>query len=559
MDPDLLPDSIPTLEECDCLLADYEAAGADQYASLVIQLKRRRNALLPISSLPRELRYEIFDLILPRHRVVQVMASLAYSGFYGSDSPSSSYYSSLFILRLVSCSWDLEICDTAPFWNVISTLFPPPFQELILQRSQNVAMNVEVTRNESYFLETVPMLVEGEIAFLEKIRHRDIRGLEMNLPVEGDPSSYFIAVHRKLAALHISRDRQFEFTSPLLAPQLAYVCLFNITLPWDSLVNLRLLSLHGRYHLCLVQLFRVLSMSPLLEILELDRPLTAPFDDLPEEYITLQPVQMAHLTHVRLMCTPSEWISLLLDNLVAPACCSSTIVTEIVGQFNPAVLARQVGRLCSPIASSARMTPYLCMSSGCLSVELGDAIMFTLLNNDWNVDEPENGFSLRSHLIRIFLEECKGPRFQDPIQGARLRYDTRPSGFEGIKIIDNFFPNTRSLHVTADVDTIQIVQGLSASRRTEDGSLEWWLPELTELQVGTTAFKSRRSYDSVVDKVIERAQSAALSTSAFLPITELTLSRGTVRRESLTKLEELGIQYSLHSVKVIQTPTPELS
>ncbi|KAG8889537.1 hypothetical protein FRC00_014488, partial [Tulasnella sp. 408] len=294
------PDSIPTLEECDSLLADYEAAGADQYASLVIQLKGRRNALLPISSLPRELRYEIFDLVLPRDRVVQVMASLAYSGFYGSDSPSSSYYCTLFILRLVSSSWDLEIRDTAPFWNVISTLFSPSFQELILQRSQNVAMNVEVTRNESYFLETVPNLVEGEIAFLEKIMHRDIRGLEMNLPVEGDPSSYFMAVHRKLVALHISRDRQFEFTSPLLAPQLAYVCLFNITLPWDSLINLRLLSLHGRYHLSLVQLVRILSMSPLLEILELDRPLTAPFGDLPEEHDPLQPVEMAHLTHVRL-------------------------------------------------------------------------------------------------------------------------------------------------------------------------------------------------------------------------------------------------------------------
>lgn len=487
------------------------------------------------------------------------MASLAYSGFYGSDSPSSSYYSTLFILRLVSYSWDLEIRDTAPFWNVISTLFPPSFQELILQRSQNVAMNVEVTRNESYFLETVPNLVEGEIAFLEKIMHRDIRGLEMNLPVEGDPSSYFIPDHRKLVALHISRDRQFEFTSPLHAPQLAYVCLFNITLPWDSLVNLRLLSLHGRYHLSLVQLFHILSMSPLLEILEIDRPLTAPFGDLPEEHDTLQPVEMAHLTHVRFMCTPGAWIALLLDNLVAPACCSSTIITEIDGQFSPSLFAQQVGRLCRPIASSARMTPYLCMTSGSLSVELGDEITFTLLNNEWNVGEQENGFSLRSQLARIFLEECKGPRFQDPIQGARLRYDSIHSGFEGIKIIDNFFPKTRSLHVTAGADIIQTVQALAVSRRTEDGSLQWCLPELTELQVGTTSFKSGRAYDSVVDKLIERAQAAALSTSAFLPIAELTLSRGTVQRESLTKLEELGIQYSLHSVKVIDTPTPELS
>lgn len=551
-------DSLPnSIEECDSLLADYETTGTDQYGSSIIQLKRRRNALLPISRLPLELRYQIFDLALPRHRVVQIKTPVAYSRFYPSINPSVFYYFALFILRLVSRSWDLEICDTAPFWTVMSALFPNPFQELILQRSQEVALDVEVTRKGFYLLGEIPNLMEEETVFLEQIMHRDIRELEMHLPADEDPSSYFIPVHRKLVALHISRDRPFELTSPLLAPQLAYVRLFNFTIPWSGLTNLRLLSLQGRYRLDLVQLFCLLSASPLLEILELECSLVVPFDDDAEEDAPLQLVQLAHLTHLRLMCMPGEWIVRLLDNLVAPACCSSTIVTEIDGRLNPWILARRVGRLCRPIVSSSPMMLYLSMTSGSLSAELGDDITFTLTNNGWA--EEQTWLSVRSRLIRTFLEECKGPRFQDPIPRAHLRYDSIRSSFEGIKIIGNFFPNTRSLHVTADAGIDQMVQALSESRETEDGSLEWCLPELTELQVGTSAFKSRTSYDSVVDKVIERAQAAPFSTSTFSPITELTLSRGTVRRASLTRLEELGIKYSLHSVKVIQPPTPELS
>ncbi|KAG9041249.1 hypothetical protein FS837_012496 [Tulasnella sp. UAMH 9824] len=388
----------------------------------------------------------------------------------------------------------------------------------------------------------VPNLVDWEIAFLEQIMQRDIRELEMHLPDGEDPSSYLTyltGVHRKLVALHISRDYPFELTPPLLAPQLSYVRLFNVTLPWDGLTNLRMLSLHGMYRLNLVQILRLLSTSPFLEILELDCSLRIPFDDTPEEDVSFTLVQMAHLTYIRLERMPGPWIIRLLENLSAPACCSSRIITEIDGQFNPLVLAQQVGRLCRPIANSSRMTPCLATSSVFLSLELGNDIMFTLVNsNGWN--------------------SARAPGSID-IPKPRLQYDSIHSGFEEFKILDDFFPNIRGLRVTADGGVAQLFQALSKSRETEGGPLEWYLPKLTELEVETSASRSRKAYDGVVDKLIERALVAALSTSTLSSITELTFFRGTVRRESLTKLEELGIQYTLYDVKVKRPHTQELS
>lgn len=548
---DIHPSSLSTVKDCETLLANYQNAGIDQQDLLVIQLKRTRNALLPIARLPRELRHRIFQFILPHRR----LGGPDYQRFSNLRFPirsnSFGYYLALFTIRKVSRLWDQDICGTPSFWTVMSPLFSDKLRELVWQRSYDMALDAEVVREgHPYSSFESQTWTEGEVAYLGKIIQRGIRDLLMQVPRGADPSPYITNTqHPRLATLYIHRDQSFEITSPIHAPQLVDLHLVNCGLPLDGLTKLRSLSLYGTVCPTLTQLLQTLAASPLLEELELTSLWTLPSDQRVEEDIPQGPLDMQYLTKLSLERIPCRITAGLLDRLVASPHCRSSVDVDVQGYTNVPSLCQQAGRLCRWVGDASEgLLPNLNIRHDLVSFTLGYRTLLSLQNRGWSDEERKTGFSQRSQLIRLFLDEIDGAGFKEPIDESCLWYDSISAAFEGTRIMEDFFPNTCGLNIAVDVGLEGMIQALSETKNPEDGLPRWPLPKLSTLEI--KIFGHDEAYDNLIDMTIKRTQAAASPLAAVSPIRKLTLGHGRVQQKSLRKLDDMGIEYELRNVTV---------
>ncbi|KAG8894361.1 hypothetical protein FRC01_013015, partial [Tulasnella sp. 417] len=537
------PPASSTVKGYDRFLANYEATGVNQHTSFMIQVKQRRNALLPIGRLPRELTHLVFHFVLPHQRLGRPDCG-ELTRVIGLPI---RYYLALFKIRQVSHCWDQDICSTPSFWTVMSSLFTKALQDLIWRRSGNMALDAVVARNGYCFWtneeHTAQGWKEGETAYLEQVMERGVRELYMHVPKGGDPSRYITNVlHPRLAKLHISHYNFFSIASPLLAPQLTDLYLNNCSLPLDGLTKLQSLALHSTTCPTLVQLLQTLAASPLLEELQLtwvgDIHHTQPFDgDVPGE-----PLNMAYLDKVVLEHVPFDLVACLLDRLVAPARCRSFIDVNIKGSPNKPLLCQQAGRLCRSLGVTGKKLNFsLTIRCRFILVALGDKSRLCLRENE---EEHDVGFSQSSKLVRLFLNEIDKPSLQDSIEESWVWADSVSQLVEEIDILDEFFPNLCSLRFEVDNgDFDAVVRALTETNPLAGGSHGWLLPKLSTLWVNLD--DDDFACDGLIDVAIKRSQAAALPLSGVSPIVKLTLVHGNVQRESLARLDEMGITYHL--------------
>ncbi|KAG8955864.1 hypothetical protein FRC04_006311 [Tulasnella sp. 424] len=546
---DIHPSSLSTVKDCETLLANHRSAGIDQQDPLVIQLKRTRNALLPIARLPRELRHRILQFVLPHRRLGG--PDFQFTSVQPPIRPALGYYLALFTIRKVSRLWDQDICGTPSFWTVMSPLFSDKLRELVWQRSCHMALDAEVVRkgHPYSFFESQPW-TEGEVAYLGKIIQRGIRDLHLQVPRGADPSPYITNTqHPRLATLYIHQDQSsFEITSPIHAPQLVDLHLVNCGLPLDGLTKLRSLSLYGTVCPTLTQLFQTLAASPFLEELELTALRELPSDQRVKEDVPQGPLDMQYLTRVELERIPCRITAGLLDRLVAPPHCRSSVDVDVQGYTNVPSLCQQAGRLCRWVGDASEgLLPNLNICQDVVSFTLGYGTLLSLQNHGWSDEEHETGFSQRSQLIRLFLDEIDRAGFKEPIDESYLWYDSISAAFEGTRIMEDFFPNICGLNITVDVVGLQgMIRALSETKNPQDGLPRWPLPKLSTLEI--KIFGHDETYDNLIDLTIKRTLAAASPLSAVSPIRKLTLGHGRVQQKSLRKLDDMGIEYELRYV-----------
>ncbi|KAG8916197.1 hypothetical protein FRC01_003301, partial [Tulasnella sp. 417] len=506
------PALLSTVKDCDDLLAKYENTGQKQHTSFVIQIKRRRNAMLPIARLPRELRDQVFNLSLPHRRVGR-------TGQYEDPlrkptTLSFRYYLALFTLRQVSCCWDQDICTAPSFWTVMSYLFLTPFQELIWRRSGNMPLDAEVARG-FHWLPQANLWSEEEIAYLERVMQRGVRELYiLEVPIGEDPSPYITNIHHpRLSKLHIHCRRSFEFSSPLVAPQLTDIYLVRSSLPWDSMTRLRSLILRGSICPTLLQLVQALTASPSLEELQLAVPRDVPPTQLLQGDVTQRPLNMTCLTAVRLELVPCELTASLLDCLVASPYCRAWVEVDVMGYPHVPILCQQIGRLCRSLGDAGKeLNPDLSINLTSIQVRMGDKAELAIQNHAWSEEEDDAGFSRGFQLAKLFLAEIEGPRFKESIKKAVLWSAVPRSPTDGIEILDHFFPKTCCLNISGYSVLPGLVRALAETEGGTGGFPQWHLQKLSELEIKLYD-QTDTTYDGLMEIVIKRTQAAALPQS----------------------------------------------
>ncbi|KAG8899572.1 hypothetical protein FRC01_010465 [Tulasnella sp. 417] len=253
---------------------------------------------------------------------------------------------------------------------------------------------------------------------------------------------------------------------------------------------------------------------------------------------------MAHLTVLVLVRIPCGLAAGILDHLVTSSHCRTSVDVNVEGYPRVPLLCQQVGRLCRWLGDAGNeVEPSLNIHGDSLSVSMGGNVLLALQDHASYQEEQDTGLSQSSQLVRLCLAEMEGPSFKGSINEAFVWSDTVLSSVNGIEIMDDFFPNICGLNITAQVVLDGMVRALSETKTSTGGLPQWRLQKLSELEI--KLFSHDDTYDGLIDMVIKRTQAAALPQPTMSPITKLTLMRGSIQPESLCRLDEMGIQYTL--------------
>ncbi|KAG8955862.1 hypothetical protein FRC04_006309 [Tulasnella sp. 424] len=428
-----------TLADCDSAIARYEAAGYENHNTALVEIKRRKNSLLPISRLHRELLHHVFHLALPDRQ-------------FGSSHPPPSflYYKALSAIRKVSHSWDNETRSASSFWTFISIALPRPFRDLIWERSGDAPLDVDTSRSSyMYGVEGyIDHWNETEWAYLERVAKRGIRQLFLTVPPAENPDPYIVGCsHPWMTSLSIEAERYYAIhtvSNPLQTPQLANLNLDGCNVPWDHLHNLRSLSLCRTDGPNLAQLVRILRSSPQLETLSLDY-VKPPSEDLSSETIGGTLINLPQLSTVNIRDVPFSLVSGLVDGMLPLNTYCTFSINIFTGEdIDLSGFFRQVGRLCIPPVGEV-LQPQLSMGWGELGLRTTSYRSVCIRKRNWNYQENSSTLSWRAQLARAFFEPGRRVLSEAPISRAVVWVDCAEAKTEGLAIMHEFFPKAKTV------------------------------------------------------------------------------------------------------------------
>ncbi|KIO29260.1 hypothetical protein M407DRAFT_21652 [Tulasnella calospora MUT 4182] len=332
--------SLVTLSDSDSAIALYETSGRDKHDPDIIQIKRHRNLLVPISRLHRELLHQIFQATLSS-RWTRSLHLYPPSPF--------PYYATLFTLRRVSHNWGHEIVNAPLFWTLISPRFNTSLQDLIWERSGDAALEVDVSRrwdsnrNNIYW-------TEAEKAYLARAMSREIRELHAMVPAAENLDPYIVdRDHPRMYSLSLYGVGRLISTHALRTPQLAELRLYKCSLTWNALPNLRSLSVSITSGPNLTDLIQVLQSSPLLEQLNLDRITIPPEDPSNRATIPLTPINLPRLSTIVIRDISFNLLSGLFARLSPSTTCRISKVEAVLEHgLGLASFCHHAGRVCIP-------------------------------------------------------------------------------------------------------------------------------------------------------------------------------------------------------------------
>ncbi|KAG9042871.1 hypothetical protein FS837_010291 [Tulasnella sp. UAMH 9824] len=477
------------------------------------------NSLLPISRLHQELFHHILQLVLSQNR-----------DEYPSPSTPFRYYADLFVLRWVSHGWEHEIANTPRFWTLMSPRLSEPFQDLMWERSGAAALDIQFSSRESPIS---GVWSEAEKAFLARTMTREIRKLHITVPPGENLDWYVVEYHHpRMKVLWLHGQEQIVCTGPLRIPQLEELHLKYCEIIWDNLQNLRVLSVDVSNGPNLAQLVQILQSSPQLEHLSLTN-IYAASDGAA---IPLTPIYLPQLSHIAFRFISLEIASGILERIFTSAACR---VVGLVWRFEQGSawsgLFHHAGRICAPQRPEEQtFDPKLQLRGGELYLETDpDRGLYI-----FNFNDEQTTVRRVAEAARIFFETSK--RLPFGTQGSRFRLEFQyPSHVsEGIKIVQELFPDTAELGVAC----YEGLEGLEvlAEPTIEGGKPVWVLPKLAVLKLRT---KEAFDYGGIIAMTIKRTQAATSSPSALSPIALLRLGPGHLHSELIGRLEEAGIAY----------------
>ncbi|KAG8895402.1 hypothetical protein FRC00_007499 [Tulasnella sp. 408] len=518
MDPAL--DSLLSVSDCDSAIAQHRDEAQ------VIQIKRRRNSLLPISRLHPELFHHILQLALFHAR-----------DGYEELRPEScrSHYTNLFALRRVSHGWEHEIVNTPRLWAPISHLLNTSLQNLIWERSGAAALEVDLSSYHDFWS-------ASEKAFLERIMTREIRELRALVPKCETLDSYIADHHHpRLKVLALWSTDEIVCTRPLRTPQLEELYITRCNINWDHLHNLRVLSIDDPKGSNLAQLVQILQSSPRLEQLFLTR-IDVPSDGAA---VPLTPIYLPQLSTIHFTRMWSELTSGLLERLITSAECGLSDIFWSSSEWpSPLRLFHQAGRICTPQGSGKQIIdPKL-----------------SLIKEHWRLETAPGrylytlSFSYRrttrvqlAEAARVFFATSKGLPSTARSSRFRLGFTYMSHLAEGLEIVHENFPETVELDVgcSEGVDVLAVL----AEPQVKEGNSVWLLPNLAVLKFYPGSYA--RDYGCIAAMAIKRTQAATASPTIVAPIRSLTLGRGYISLELLGRLEEAGIKCEQNGVDVV--------
>ncbi|KAG8955863.1 hypothetical protein FRC04_006310 [Tulasnella sp. 424] len=528
--------------DCDSAITLYQATRHDDYHPVILRIKRRRNSLLPISRLHRELLHYVFQLALPNQRF----------------RPSSHlhpfrYYVALFKLRKVSHSWNCEIVSTPSFWTLTSLLFPSPFKDLVLGRSGDAALDVDISkRRRDFDRESVGTdWSEVEKAYLARVMKREIRELHMLASPAENLDPYLIdRSHPKMEVLSLCCEGQLISIRPLRTPQLADLLLVGWSVPWDYICNLQLLSLSEVTGPNLPQLVQILRSSPLLQELKLNRIVPSLPSGSDQVVVPADPIISPHLSAIAIHDSSFGLASGLLHRLFPSNARSVSIDMRlpVEGEFDMSGFCQQAGRICLPAGLAGQVCePRLHISPDALCLQMGPDRWLNIHRLGWTEREKQSTMPGRTELARLFLGAGEGMLWRALISRFHLHVESRSAVAEGLAIVHDFFPEIVELDVTIDegIDMSDVL----AEPIIGEGNPTWLLPKLSVLDI---KLRGRGGpYNSVIAMAVKRTRSASLSPTALSPIKTLRLAHGWVKSGSLESLSKAAINYELDSVAVL--------
>ncbi|KAG8955879.1 hypothetical protein FRC04_006326 [Tulasnella sp. 424] len=523
-------------------IALYEANGHDNYDPVILRIKRRRNSLLPVSRLHRELLHSVFQLALPNQRFGR---SYRYHPF--------EYYDALFTIRQVSHSWDCEISTTPLFWTLTSSEFSSPFLDLVLERSQDAALDVVALSGQEgsdYWRSADAYWGEAVKAYLSRVMERGIREFHVRVPTGENLDPYIVdRLNPRMKVLSLYGEDQLTSTRPLQTPQLVDLHLVGCSLPWNHIHNLRCLSLKKASSPNLAQLVQVLHSSPMLQELKLSRIAPPPEDASNQAVVPADSIILPHLSTVTIHNTSLDLASGLLYRLFPSTTCRVFIDQGLDGEFDMSGFCQQAGRLCTPAGLVRQgIEPRLFILPHQLYLGMGPGRGVKFFKLDWSRKEKQSTTPGRAELARFFLEGGKGILSKVSISRLHLHVEPRSVVAEGLAIAHDFFPDIVELDITIEegMDMFAVL----AEPINGEGNSGWPLPKLSVLNIKAVWGESG-PYDSVITMVEKRMHAAALSPSSLSAITTLRFAGGRVTSGSLESLDMLGIKYELNSVAVL--------
>lgn len=268
-------------------------------------MRRRRNTMARISSLPEEVLVGVF-LMVVGEPVPSVSAYL----------PDKGYPSRISALSQVSTEWNRMINFTPQLWCRISTNTPPPFIRASLQRSGTTPLSFEGDLSQGPLDRTQ---MESALEVVNQIT----RWKEANVTVVSSSDTDILTYSgAPMLKKFILTCKRIEPTPPFPlfngdAPNLEYLDLTRVPVPWSSKIfmGLQTLNLSNITGPPLDAFLQVLRAIPTLKELRLfDFRLSATDDPIrsPRASPELPELRLLHLSYI-----PLTSLSLLTHNITS--------------------------------------------------------------------------------------------------------------------------------------------------------------------------------------------------------------------------------------------------
>lgn len=504
-----------------------------------VQWRRRRNALLPLHALPLDIFHQILE------------HSLLGSAY------SRNYYVSLWRLRSVSVYWMRSIDGLPSVWTSISSSNTPRMVTVALNNSLDLHLDIEFTCRQAKWS-------REHLLFASKITPHSRRWRSLTIVTDEAPdlSGILSLPAPNLRNLWISCTTESGCGGNLLSGDtlgIRNLYLRRCFLPWDTTyfedLHSLVLSMGIGGAPVMSRLLTILGSSPNLQRLELDS--SDMLTDLPGPPVI--PIFLTKLSRMRISI-PEEAAAILLQSVVAPQVrlhvevhirlpIESTPILPHVMQFTElSTLPRSICPEIDIVFGEA----HLLLEFGPVSIRVERDFWY-----NWDPGMPE-----RMDVLRALFQSLSPTTRYGP---TRLRFTPDDdSEYQHsyhvlrnlVNVVDAWFPAVTKFTVEAtmlDDNTAGTkIKDALAPTTGPMGQLLWPLPKMAALTVEIDT----GTHDALAEAVIERSLMSGHGTKDDpVHVNRLSISQGTISRESMKRLHELTeLHTKLYWVEVVDPP-----